>query len=94
MIATEMPWRQRPQGAQYRGDRMPSHGENGADQQRQNSLECRLGKCYRKLHDKRLRRRWKSKHNGLLSDKLALLTNNNRQESFSFCINFSSIRNL
>ena len=94
MVGADVPANHRSHDAIDRGNGVLALHQDGPDHQGQNSLESRLGICYRKTHEKRLRRRWKRIHNGLLSDSITLYRNKNRQESI-FCANNSlSIDNL
>jgi hypothetical protein len=84
MVGAGISCDQPAEGSQDGGDRSPPQREDGPHGQGDNSLEGWVGECYRKVHEKRLRRRWESKHSRLLSGSRALVSNMNRQESL-FC---------
>ena len=94
VIAAVMTGEDRSHRPQDRRHRSSARRQDGADSQRNNALERWLGKCGRKTHEKRLRCRWDSKHNGLLSDLLTLCINENRQESVFCARNFLPVNSL
>lgn len=78
---------------QHSGDCPPPHCEDGPDAQGDNPLESWACKCYRKLHEKRLRRRWKRKHT-LTPFRFADFGHQQDRQESVFCASDSSFISL